>query len=233
MKTILISGASSVGKTALVKHLIPYFKYANKKTSLCKIDCLATNDDEVYASLHVPYIVGLSKDICPDHFLVSNLYELNHWAHNNNSDILCIETAGLCSRCSPATNKTLHICVQDCTSSMKTPQKLGPMLSQADVIVLTKIDLVSQAEQEIMAYQIRKINTNATIFFIDGVVGYGVELIANYILSSEIGKNEEEHKLRHTMPSGVCSYCIGETRIGNAFQQGVIGKIDFSKAVNI
>ena len=29
------------------------------------------------------------------------------------------------------------------------------------------------------------------------------------------------------MPSGVCSYCVGETRVGSAYQQGVVGKIDF------
>ena len=231
MKTVLISGASAVGKTALVKHLIPYFKQANMKPCICKIDCLATNDDEIYETLHVPYVIGLSNDICPDHFLVSNLYELNHWANDLNADLLCIETAGLCSRCSPATNKTIHICVADCTASMKTPEKLGPMLSQADAIVLTKVDLVSLAEQEIMAYQISKINPTATIFFIDGVVGYGVELIANYIKTIQLPNSDEEHRLRHTMLSGVCSYCIGETRIGNAFQQGVVGKIDFRKAV--
>ena len=36
--------------------------------------------------------------------------------------------------------------------------------------------------------------------------------------------------LRHTMPSGVCSYCVGEQRVGSAFQQGVVGKINFEEA---
>ena len=35
--------------------------------------------------------------------------------------------------------------------------------------------------------------------------------------------------LRHTMPAGVCSYCVGEQRVGTAFQQGVVGKIDFKE----
>ena len=38
-----------------------------------------------------------------------------------------------------------------------------------------------------------------------------------------------EDTLRHTMPSGVCSYCVGETRVGTAYQQGVVGKIDFKE----
>ncbi|MGN0027126.1 MAG: GTP-binding protein, partial [Clostridium sp.] len=192
----------------------------------CKIDCLATDDDLIYKKLNVPYIVGLSKDICPDHFLISNINELMTWAKNKHSDILIIETAGLCNRCSPATNKTLHICVCDCTSSFKTPQKLGPMLSESDAIVLSKIDMVSQAEREIISFNIKKINPNSNIFFIDGLVGYGVELISNYINNINI-ENNDTHLLRHTMPSGVCSYCIGECRIGDEFQQGIVSKINF------
>ena len=226
MKTILISGSSSVGKTALIKHLIPHLKSKNLNTSICKIDCLATDDDLVYRNLDVPYMVGLSKDICPDHFLISNLNELMIWANNKKSDVLIIETAGLCNRCSPATNRTLHICVCDCTSSFKTPQKLGPILSESDAIVLSKIDMVSQAEREIISFNIRKINPNSNIFFIDGLVGFGVELVSNYLINTKLEDNRE-HLLRHTMPSGVCSYCIGECRIGEEFQQGIVSKINF------
>lgn len=171
-------------------------------------------------------MVGLSKDICPDHFLISNLNELMIWANNKKSDVLIIETAGLCNRCSPATNRTLHICVCDCTSSFKTPQKLGPMLSESDAIVLSKIDMVSQAEREIISFNIRKINPNSNIFFIDGLVGFGVELVSNYLINTKLEDNRE-HLLRHTMPSGVCSYCIGECRIGEEFQQGIVSKINF------
>ena len=35
----------------------------------------------------------------------------------------------------------------------------------------------------------------------------------------------QEDRLRHTMPAGVCSYCVGEQRVGSAYQQGVVGKI--------
>ena len=226
MKTILISGSSSVGKTALIKHLIPHLKSKRLNPSICKIDCLATDDDLIYKKLNVPYMVGLSKDICPDHFLISNISELMLWAENKKSDILIIETAGLCNRCSPSTNKTLHICVCDCTSSFKTPQKFGPMLSESDAIVLSKIDMVSQAEREIISFNIKKINPDSNIFFIDGLVGFGVELIANYINNATLPDNDE-HLLRHTMPSGVCSYCIGECRIGDEFQQGIVSKINF------
>ncbi|OOB79466.1 MAG: cobalamin biosynthesis protein P47K [Epulopiscium sp. Nuni2H_MBin003] len=226
MKTILISGTSSVGKTSLIKHLVPYLKHFSLSPFLCKIDCLESDDDIVYKKLNVPYMLGLSKDICPDHFLVSNLNNLISHSTKKSCDILLIETAGLCNRCSPATNKTFHICVCDCTSSFKTPAKLGPMLTHADIVVLSKIDMVSQAEREIISYNIKKINPTCDIFYLDGLVGYGSELIANHILSYD-ADNISEHLLRHTMPSGICSYCIGECRIADEFELGVVDKMDF------
>lgn len=49
-------------------------------------------------------------------------------------------------------------CVLDCTVSCRAPEQLGPMLTQADFVVLTKIDMVSQAELEIIRWQIGALN---------------------------------------------------------------------------
>lgn len=35
------------------------------------------------------------------------------------------------------------------------------------------------------------------------------------------------YKLRFTTPSSVCSYCIGETRIGEEYQNGMLRKMEF------
>lgn len=226
-KTILISGSAAVGKTAILQFLIPYLRQAGARPCVCKIDCLHTQDDQIYRRLEVPYVVGLSGDICPDHYLVSNLTELIAWGGQQRCDLLLIETAGLCHRCCPATEKTISVCAVDCTASCKAPEKLGPMLTKADLIALTKIDMVSQAEREIIQYQIQSLNPDAAIFPVDGISGYGVELLGRHICALPTTDTFEGDYLRHTMPSGVCSYCIGEQRIGSQFQQGVVGKIDF------
>ncbi len=228
-KMIMILGAASVGKTAVIKWLVPFLKEENLNPCLCKIDCLYTEDSKVYQSLQVPYVVGLSEDICPDHFLVSNLCELWDWKEKKDCDTLIIETAGLCNRCCPATENTISICVLDATASTHSAKKLGPMVTMSDIIVLTKIDMVSQAEREILIWSLEKLNPTAKIFPVDGLVGYGVESLGRCILSEPAVKTYEEDLLRHTMPSGVCSYCIGEKRVGSAYQQGIVGKIDFQK----
>ncbi|MGL5434860.1 MAG: GTP-binding protein [Lachnospiraceae bacterium] len=229
-KMIMLSGGSSVGKTSVLKHLVPYLKKQNKTIMLCKIDCIQTTEQEVYRDLKVPYVVSVSGDICPDHFLVSNLPELWNYAEQNNCEYLIIETAGLCHRCSPATVQSVAGCILDCTASAKSPSQLGPMLTNADFIVPTKIDMVSQAEQEIILWNLKQLNPGAALFPVDGLAGYGAELLGDFLVSLHDIETYENDTLRHTMPSCVCSYCVGERRVGSAFQQGVVGKINFEEA---
>ncbi|MFV0497880.1 MAG: GTP-binding protein [Candidatus Fimivivens sp.] len=229
-KIIMVSGGAAVGKTALLKHLLPRVKQESA-VAVCKIDCIFSQDKEIFENMDVPCVQGLSADICPDHFLVSNYMELISWSDSIKAEMLFIETAGLCNRCSPATEKSLQICVIDATSSCKAPKKLGPMLSNADMIAISKIDLVSQAEREILIAMMRQLNENAALFPFDGISGYGTELLAQHILKSRLIDSFEGDILRHTMPAGVCSYCIGERRIGACYQQGVVGKIDFGGMV--
>lgn len=226
-KIILLSGSSAVGKTGVLKSLIPVLKENGMKPCVCKIDCLQTQDDEIYRKLGVPCVAGLSGDICPDHFLVSNLPELWNWADREGCDTLFIETAGLCHRCSPATERMAAGCVLDCTASSRAPASLGPMLTQADFIVMTKIDMVSQAEREIITWRLRQLNPQARIFPMDGLAGYGTEPLAGWLGRIPETQGFEEDCLRHAMPNGVCSYCVGETRVGSTYQQGVVGKIRF------
>ena len=221
----LFSGSSAVGKTSILRYLIPFLEKGGMRTAICKIDCLSSNDESVYKSLNIPTVTGLSRDICPDHFLVSNLPELWDWCDCLGRDCLLIETAGLCHRCSPATELCTAGCVLDCTASSHSPERLGPMVSGADFIILTKIDMVSQAELEIIEWQLKKLNPGARIFPADGLAGYGTEFLGSWLLERPEIESLKEDRLRHTMPAGVCSYCVGEQRVGSAYQQGVVGKI--------
>lgn len=224
-RMILFCGGAAVGKTAVLRALLPLIARRGSRACVCKIDCLQTKDDAIFRKLGVPCVVGLSQDICPDHFLVSNLPELWRWAEREQGDLLLIETAGLCHRCSPATQKAISVCVLDATASSHAPGKLGPMLTQADMVVLTKIDMISQAEREIIAWNIATINPRATLFPVDGLVGYGMEPLAEVLWAAPAVDTYENDELRHPMPSGTCSYCIGEMRVGSQFQQGIIGKM--------
>ena len=128
----LFSGASAVGKTSALKALLPLLEEGGTAPCVCKIDCLKTGDGALFQRMGLPCVTGLSGDICPDHFLVSNLPELWDWADRLKRDTLVIETAGLCHRCSPATQHMTAGCVLDCTASCRASGQLGPMLILAD-----------------------------------------------------------------------------------------------------
>ena len=65
------------------------------------------------------------------------------------------KTAGLCLRCSPYVGGGVGFVILEATSGMNLPFKIGPMLSLADVAVVTKVDRVSQAEREVFRSRIR------------------------------------------------------------------------------
>ena len=80
------------------------------------------------------------------------------WADKQDCNILLVETAGLCLRCAPYVDGGLGICVLEATSGMNLPLKVGPILSLADVCVVTKGDLVSQAEREVFRARIQDVS---------------------------------------------------------------------------
>jgi hypothetical protein len=65
------------------------------------------------------------------------------WGLAGGLDFLFTESAGLCNRCSPHIHGVFSLCVIDCLSGTNTPKKIGPMLRCADLVVVTKGDIVS------------------------------------------------------------------------------------------
>jgi Ni2+-binding GTPase involved in maturation of urease and hydrogenase len=221
----MICGGPSVGKTSVAVRLARLVARDGRAVAACKIDCLHSDDLTAFRALGVPCALGLSGDICPDHYLVSNLEEIIDWAGQKGADTLMIETAGLCNRCSPATKNSIALCVVDCSCGIAAPKKLGPMLTQADIVAMTKIDAVSQAEREIFTRNIQLLNPAAAVIAVDASSGYGIEQVYARIAAYPDFDNFGEDSLRHSMPGGVCSYCVGERRIGKGYQQGIVEKI--------
>ncbi|QUH24790.1 GTP-binding protein [Serpentinicella alkaliphila] len=232
MVTIIIGGAPAVGKTSVVKHIVQFLQLQNDYPAVCKIDCIESNDEQNYKLLNIPVIQGLSQNICPDHFLATNIIDIFEWGIKKKSSHLFIETAGLCNRCAPFINRALNICVIDCMGSIKGPEKLGPLVTTADILVLTKSDLVSQAEREVLSYHLSSLNSKAIILEVNGLSGFGVQRLVQLIAKKGQSTHTlEEDQLRYSMPAANCSYCVGEIRIGRSYQQGIVNKMAFNEEV--
>ena len=127
--------------------------------------------------------------------------------------------------CAPYLKETLAICVLDNLSGINTPLKTGPMLKLADVVVVTKSDLVSQAEREVFRFKIQQVNQKAKVLFINGITGQGADKMAGFINQASHIDDFASLKLRFSMPTALCSYCLGETRVGEDYQVGLNRKI--------
>lgn len=225
MKMIIVAGTPGSGKTAVLIHALRSLKERNLKSSVVKIDCLYTDDGKKFEKIGIPTKVGLSMDMCPDHFAIYNIEDMIEWAEENNSEYLVVETAGLCHRCAPYTVNSLGVCVIDATSGPNTPLKVGPFLSTADIAVITKGDMISQAEREIFRERVLEVNPKCKVIDANGLSGQGCMELAEEIYKSEEVSLEEE-KLRHSAPLAVCTLCVGETKVNKKHHRGILRKID-------
>jgi Ni2+-binding GTPase involved in maturation of urease and hydrogenase len=220
-----VSGPPSSGKTAVILKAINVLKAKNVKTGVVKFDCLTTSDDALYEKAYVPMVAGLSGNLCPDHFFISNLEECVRWGESENLDLLLIESAGLCNRCSPHIQDVLAVCVVDTLAGVHTPKKIGPMLRLADVVVITKGDIVSQAEREVFQFRVRQASPKSAVLTVNGITGQGADELANRLEQAKCVMDFSGRRLRFPMPMAMCSYCLGETKIGGDYQHGMVKKM--------
>ena len=230
MNLVTVSGPPSSGKTAVILKTADALKQQGITVGVVKFDCLYTDDDVLYEKAGIPVKKGLSGALCPDHYFVSNIEEAVEWGRKQGVELLISESAGLCNRCSPYIKEIKAVCMIDNLSGIGTPKKIGPMLKSADIVVITKGDIVSQAEREVFASRVNSVNPKATILHVNGLTGQGA-----FELSTLIHNKGDEldtlkgKQLRFTMPAALCSYCLGETRIGESYQMGNIKKMDISE----
>jgi Ni2+-binding GTPase involved in maturation of urease and hydrogenase len=222
----IVAGTPGSGKTSVLIAAVRAMKEKDFHPALVKVDCLWTDDEKRLAVLKVPIKVALSKDMCPDHFAIYNTEGMLDWAQSAGADLMLVETAGLCLRCAPYTDRCLAVCVIDATSGPNTPLKIGPMITTADVVVVTKGDMVSQAEREVFRERVLEANPTCALVEANGLTGKGASELADIIVSS--GEVTDEMRLRHTPPLAVCTLCGGETRVGKKYHRGVLRHIDGS-----
>lgn len=227
MQLITVAGPPSSGKTSVILRLVEAMNMNSSEIGVVKFDCLTSFDHLRYEGKGIAVKTGFSGKLCPDHFFVSNIEATVKWGIQSGFQLLITESAGLCNRCSPYINGILSVCVIDNLSGVNTPRKIGPMLKMADVVAVTKGDIVSQAEREVFAFNIRQVNPSAKIIFINGITGQGASILAKHLQNANEITSLRDRKLRFTTPAAVCSYCTGETRIGEEYQMGTMKKMEF------
>lgn len=230
MRLITVAGPPSCGKTSLIIKACTHLMSSGISCAVIKFDCLQSRDDSLYNAANIPVEVALSGGLCPDHYFAVNLEEAFNWARQSGAECCIIETAGLCNRCSPHVQRLLAVCVIDSLMGIDAPEKIGPMLRMADLVAITKGDLVSQAEREVYRHRIRQMNHRAVIRHVNGLTGQGCMDLAAIMAEAPSVESVTDMKLRFPMPAAICSYCLSERRIGSRYQKGNVKKASFSNS---
>jgi Ni2+-binding GTPase involved in maturation of urease and hydrogenase len=221
MKLIIFAGPPTCGKTTVIRQVIKRMLVKQLKPAYIKIDVLFADEDEmINKEFGIPTRKIYSGELCPDHCNVVVLDEAVEWAIKEGCDYLFVETAGLCLRCSPYVENSLGIVVLEATSGMNLPRKIGPMLTLADISVITKIDLISQAEREVFRYRVLEAARDITVVESNALYGIGIDPIVNKIVKS----NDIEFPmfLKGNPPVGTCTICVGKKEIGAKHHFGVL-----------
>ena len=225
MKIAICSGPPTTGKTSVLRHSIRKLLDKGETVAFLKIDVQFAEEDELLAAeFGIPTRKVYSGELCPDHCSVMVLGDAIEWADQNDCSILLVETAGLCLRCAPYVDGGLGICVLEATSGMNLPLKVGPMLSLADVTVVTKGDLVSQAEREVFRARIQDIAPMTQIREANALYGIGIDPLVESIL--ETPDAQEDLMLRGSPPVGTCTICVGKKEVGWQAHFGVVRALD-------
>lgn len=225
MKLIVFAGPPTCGKTTVIRQVIRRMQAKNYKSAFVKIDVLYADEDETISNeFSIPVKKIYSGELCPDHCNVVVLDEVVEWAESVGSDYLFVETAGLCLRCSPYVENSLGIVVLEATSGMNLPRKIGPMLTLADIAVITKIDLISQAEREVFRYRVLESAHDISIIESNALYGIGIDPIVKKI--EKTNDIVRPMFLRGNPPVGTCTICVGKKEIGAKNHFGVLRTLE-------
>jgi Ni2+-binding GTPase involved in maturation of urease and hydrogenase len=225
MRLIIVAGPPSTGKTAVVRQIIR--SMPESRFAYLKIDVVtASEDEELNSEFGIPTRKVYSGDLCPDHAGIMVMDDAISWASDVQADFLVVESAGLCLRCTPYTTQSLGIVVLSAVSGIHSPVKMAPMIALADIAVVTRIDLVTQAEKEVFRERIMSISREIEIVETNAIQGTGLRFLIRAISNGPEIEDPRKVTLRGIPPLGVCTVCIGKTSIGWQNHFGVIRKLD-------
>lgn len=224
MKLIMCAGPPTSGKTMVLRQVTRRLLAKGCRLAYLKIDVQFADEDELFrAEFGIPARKVYSGELCPDHAGVLVLGDAVKWAAKEGAGTLLVETAGLCLRCAPYIEGSLGIVVLEATSGMNLPRKIGAMLTLADIAVVTKIDLVSQAEKEVFRANIIDA-VDIDVLETDALHGIGIDRIAARVERAQEVK--EPMMLKGSPPMATCTICVGKRQIGWEHHFGVLRTLD-------
>lgn len=225
MKLLLAGGPPSTGKTTVIQRIIEKRK-EKYKIAYLKMDVVAAHEEQLMRDTYgIDARTVYAGDLCPDHAEVMILTDAIKWAEGIHADLLIVESAGLCLRCSPYLNQGVGVVVLSMLSGLHSVDKMKQLICFADVAMLTMNDLVCQAEREVYIKKLKNTFAELKVIETNALQGIAVEYLCNMIDASE-EIDIASLELKGNPPLGTCSICMGSKKVGWKNHYGVVRELD-------
>lgn len=225
MKLLLAGGPPSTGKTTVIQRIIEKRK-EKYKIAYLKMDVVTAHEEALMKEKYgIDARTVYAGDLCPDHAEVMIITDAIKWAESIQADLLIVESAGLCLRCSPYLNQGLGVVVLSMLSGLHSVDKMKQLICFADVALLTMNDLVCQAEREVYIKKIKSSFDKLTVIETNALQGIAIEYLCNLIDESKLIEIESL-ELKGNPPLGTCSICMGSKKVGWKNHYGVVRQLD-------
>ena len=212
-RLLVVAGPPSSGKTAVIRALVPELADARHVTYL-KVDVVRTREIEALGRLGWTCRALVDEAACPDQLLFDRLpAEL---AALPAGRLTVLETAGLCARCAPYVRQGLALAVLEATAGVGSALKQGPLLTQADLVVVTHGDRLAPAERDVYAATLAAHAPERTLLWFDGLTRVGLPRLARRVGEALAGfapLGAEMLEPRSAPPRLYCSLCLGRREI--------------------
>ena len=212
---IVIAGYPSSGKTALLRRLIPGLSREGRRVIAAELR-VDPPGAAPPTPLSDPLHQWVDEAYCPDHALARHLDAILDRAAADAADVVVLETAGLCARCSPFPERAFGIFAVDLTGGLRLPGKVGPMLDTCDLCVCTRPDRVTGTERTLFEGALHAVSPDLPVHFLNGLTGEGARAVIARVdswLATGAG-HEGSLEMRRPLPQFFCSFCLGRTEVG-------------------
>lgn len=229
MKLLLVGGPPSTGKTTIIQRIIEKRK-EKYKIAYLKMDVVTAHEENlIKEKYNIEARTVYAGDLCPDHAEVMVVVDAIKWAESINADLLIVESAGLCLRCSPYLNQGLGVVVLSMLAGLHSVDKMKQLICFADVAMLTMNDLVCQAEREVYIKKLKSSFDKLKVIETNALQGIAIEYLCNLIDESD-SIDIKTLELKGNPPLGTCSICMGSKKVGWKNHYGVVRQIDSNSA---
>ena len=183
MRLAICAGPATTGKTSVLRHITRKLLAADHRVAFLKLDVQYADEDELLKNeFDIPTRKVYSGELCPDHCHVMVLGDALALGRRGTGRRAAGRDGRPLSAMRPYVDGGLGMVVLEATSGMNLPLKVGPILSLADIAVVTKIDRVSQAEREVFRARIQDVAPNTLVREVNALHGIGIDPLVKHIL---------------------------------------------------